>query len=211
MLLLSHFAVVQITEALLRSRPVRKQVLLWLHDIMLQGLEGHERDLHYLSHWLGRESTQISRLILCRGRWKETWLSVLTSYTPQMGWIGPTARSVFLCGFGNVCCWFFKNYFLHFQTTAWNRLLLPQSTLHENSVKNTLLTIWKFFTPFREFFKLKVSLHRQWVKLRKGVGTNWTGLFLCPLTGYLNPAAHPSTNYISLSSQALQHKPQLSQ
>lgn len=28
---------------------------------MLHGLEGHERDFHYLSYWLGRESTQISR------------------------------------------------------------------------------------------------------------------------------------------------------
>lgn len=42
------------------------------------------------------------------------------------------------------------------------------------------------------------------------VGTNCTGLFLHPVAGDLNPAAHLRTNSISISFQALQHKPQMS-
>lgn len=59
-------------------------------------------------------------------------------------------------------------------------------------------------TPFRNLPKTAsetgVSLQEQWVKMNIVGGTNCDGLFLPPVSRYLNPAPHLSTHCISIFS-----------
>lgn len=66
-----------------------------LHDIMLQGLEGHERNLHYLSYWLGRESTQISRFYAEEDGKKPDSLCWHPK-PPRVGWVA-LLHTLFFC------------------------------------------------------------------------------------------------------------------